>query len=82
MVVQRRAAAVWRGLVASTERDDKRTGFRNARPGQHRIDQGPGEANEIPYHVALQCWRTRPGASRCGWRLVTSCYCRAIRATS
>ncbi|MGY4470851.1 hypothetical protein ACVWWK_006560 [Bradyrhizobium sp. LB9.1b] len=51
-----------------------------------RIDQGPGEANEIPYHAVLagSAMLDNPArvAGRCNSRPATSCCSRATRGTS
>ena len=49
-----------------------------------RIDQGPGESNEIPYHAVVggsAVLEARLAEGRCGSRPATSCWCQAIRAT-
>ncbi|MHC2400395.1 hypothetical protein ACVMGC_004939 [Bradyrhizobium barranii subsp. barranii] len=46
-----------------------------------RIEQGPSEANEIPYHAVL-AGSIRREAGRCHWRPATFCCCRATPGTS
>ena len=48
-----------------------------------RIDQGPGEANEIPYHAVVggsALLEDPAGGSRYSFRPATSCCCPEIRA--
>ena len=49
-----------------------------------RIEQGPGEVNEIPYHAVLagSAVLDDPAeAGRCYWRPATFCCCRATPGT-